>query len=343
MLKGSFVRGILVIIAIMIIMVLALYTQDYFRNPSEHVTEIKEPIGDTVVTLEDYKVFDLVDVPFRFVLADIKISSTKPVHFELSRFQSDEGLSLNAIEEYRSEIATKGYDLGIQNVATQLQSNENEMVAKVLIPIKNNYRQIVNVYISGIQPNFLSFNLLEADFGQPEDLGKPISLVKNPVYPGDVPTTVPIDEPTIENPPTELPRPIPPEVVVPISNTAQFISGHLVSKDLILYKGLESYHRVDFASRVRILLINVTLDYEKETTIIAARLNFTETGDLAFALGSEYVVENGNNLLGKPVKQESGYLIFQIDDPMYDLVNQPYTLEVRFAPSTDWVRVPMNQ
>lgn len=338
--KRSIFRGLLILIVFAIIVLVALYSQNYLKLPGEQATEIQEPTGDTVVTLEDYKVYDLVDVPFRFVLADVRLSNTKPINFELSRFQSDEGIILSSLDEYRSEITRNGYDLGIQNVTTQLTSNENELLAKILIPIKNNYRQIINVNISGIKTDLISLNLSDAEYGKPEDLGKSIAVSERPVEEKPTPTEHDVEI-------TEVPELDPPEEtdleVVPVSNTTSFSSGSLISKDLILYKGLEEYHRVDFASRVRILLVNVTFDYEEEVSIVAARLHFTDTDDLAFALGPEYVIENGNNVLGKAMKQETGSLIFQMDNCLYDLVNQPYTVEVRFEHDGNWLRIPMNQ
>lgn len=342
--RGSLFRGFLVILSMGIIVVAALYSQNYFKLAGEHATEIQEPTGDTIVNLEGYKVYDLVDVPFRFLLADIKLSNIKPINFELSRFQSDEGLVLSSLDEYRSEITRKGYDLGIQNVATQLTSKENELIAKILIPIKNNFRQRLTVSVSGLKNDLLSFNLNEGEIGKPEDLGKSIAITNEPVNPDQTePEIVEIENPddeVLDDDTTENPEEL---EIIEISNRTIFNYGQVISKDLILYKGLEGYHRVDFANRVRILLINVTFDYDEEVSIVAARINFTENDDLAFALGPEYVIENGNNVLGKRIAQGSGSLIFQIDNRLFDLVNQPYTIEVRFEEDSNWIRIPVNQ
>lgn len=319
----------LLFIALSMILIITVYNSNYLNNSKDHAKEIKEPFGDTVVDLVDYKVYDFIDVPFRFILADIKITNIRPIHFELSRFQTDEGLQLDSIDDYRQEISRKGYDLVIQNVTTQLNSNEIELNAKILIPIKNIYRQHLIVNISGIKTDKLEFNL-NKNKGSEEDFGLKVKIdsekIENPASNEEV------NSDTIDNGISE-PN---------ISNTMQVLSANLISKDLILYKGLEGYHRVDFANRVRILLVSVTMDYETEVQLSAARLVFSDNNQLYFALGPEYVVENGSNILNKRISQGTGSLIFQIDDKEFDVLNQPYSVEVRFKDTKEWVTIQMN-
>ncbi len=324
----KFLRILLIFLGLVLLLVLGLYSQNYFSFPGEHATEIQEPFGDTVVTLEEYKVYDLIDVPFRFILADVKISNVRPINFELSRFQTDEGLQLNEIDEYRAEISRKGYDLGIQNVTTQLQSNENELNAKILIPVLNSSRQLLRVSISGIKTDTISFDLSEP-MGSAEDLGVTVTITPEGINQNPEPDLEPENQEvgTVEE---------------EISNTTQIMSAAMINKDLILYKGLEDVHRIDFGDRVRILLVGVNFDYEYDVTIAAARIYFPEQDYLYFALGQEYVVENGNNILNKTVRQENGSLIFQIDDQIYNILNQPYNIEVRYADSRNWVTIHKN-
>lgn len=321
-------RAFFVLLLIAIIMMVALYSQNYFNLPGEHATEIEEPYGDTVVTLTDYKVYDLVDVPFRFILADIKVTNIRPINFELSRFQTDERIQLSSIDEYRTEITRRGYDLGSVNVVNQLASNEIELDAKILIPVTNIYRQMMVVNISGIKTDRLVFDLSK-NLGSASDLGVTVTIDETDI----VEPTDPV-ETEIENP--EEP------IETQISNTMQVLSANMINKDLILYKGLEGYHRVDFGNQVRILLVGVTFDYENDVSLSAARIYFPESDELFFALPPEYVVENGNNVLNKVVRQESGSLIFQIDDRQFNPLNQPYRIEVRFAETKNWVTIPMN-
>lgn len=321
-------RNLLIFLGLVLLLVIGLYTQNYFSLPGEQATEIEEPYGDTVVTLNDYNVYDLVDVPFRFILADIKISNVRAINFELSRFQTDEGIQLNSIDEYRSEISRKGYDLGIQNVTTQLTSNENELNAKILIPIINSARQKLTVNISGIKTDRVSFDLGDPT-GKPEDLGVTLTIAPDGVdqVPDDILSPDDPDQTEIDD---------------GISNTTLFNSAMMISKDLILYKGLEEFHRVDFGNKVRILLVGVSFDYEDDISITAARITFPNTNSVYFALGQEYVIENGNNILNKVVRQESGSLIFHVDDQIYNIINQPYNIEVRYSDSRQWVSIHKN-
>lgn len=316
---------ILFFLFVLAIVLIFLNSQNFLAFKASDTPRIEEPKGNTVVSVNNYKVYDLEDVPFRFIIANIKISSSRDIYFDLNRFTTDEGISLHQIDEYRQQITNRGYDLSLANITTNLVSSENELNASILIPVKNRFKQKSFLEISGLTNNQLQFDLSN-HFGKAQDLGK-----SNPTTNEEVPAT-PMDEEVIEvNPDTE------------VSNEISFNSANLINKDLVLYKGATGYHRIDFSDRVRILLLSVNMDFDHEVTVTAARINFQNNNLILFALGPEFVNENGKNILLSPMTQGQGNLIFQIDDPLFDVVNQPYNLEVRTSDNNDWQVISFNQ
>lgn len=313
--------GLIVSIAVLFFI---LIKTNFIHFPQEHAPQIDEPLSTIVVSVKDYKVYNLKDVPFRFILANINLVNNKPIEFELSRFMTSEQVRLDKIDSYKSEISSKGYDLSKQNVTNILTSNENSVSATILIPIKNSHLNEVSVYVAGVNPSKLVFNL-NWPYGKSSDLGKEVVL-SSPVIDNDNPDEV------VKEDNGGLDQ--------TISNSITLSAAVEIEPSLISFvdKNKEA-HRVNFKLTSRAFVVNVNVDFAKEVILSAARLNFERTQELVFALGPEYTIDGKQNVLMRPMAQESGYLIFVVDDSNLDPLNQSYKIDVRLSNQVSWIEL----
>ncbi|NLW28785.1 MAG: hypothetical protein GXY98_02615 [Erysipelothrix sp.] len=318
------VRVLLSLIVSISVLFFILIKTNFIHFPKEHAPQIDEPLSTIVVSVKDYKVYNFKDVPFRFILANINLVNNKPIEFELSRFMTSEQVRLDKIDNYKSEISAKGYDLSKQNVTNILTSSENSVSATILIPIKNNHLNEISVYVAGVEPSQLIFNL-NWPYGKSSDLGKDVVL-SSPVLENNDPDEV--IETDVSGPDQT------------ISNTITLSAAMEIDPSLIsIVDEKKEVHRVNFKLTSRAYVVNVNVDYVNEVVMSAARLNFEKTQELVFALGPEYAIDGKRNVLMRPMTQGDGYLIFIVDDSNLNPLNQPYKIEVRMNNQVSWIEL----
>lgn len=318
------VRVFLGLIVSVSVLFFILIKTNFIHFPKEHAPQIDEPLSTIIVSVKDYKVYNLKDVPFRFILANINLVNNKPIEFELSRFMTSEQVRLDKIDSYKSEISSKGYDLSKQNVTNILTSNENSVSATILIPIKNSHLNEISVYVAGVNPSQLVFDL-NWPYGKSSDLGKEVVL-SSPVVESENPGEV-VDE-NVSGPDQT------------ISNTITLSAAVEIDPSLISFVDEnKEAHRVNFKLTSRAYVVTVNVDFAKEVVMSAARLNFERTQELVFALGPEYTIDGKPNVLMRPMAQDSGYLIFIIDDSNLNPLNQSYKIEARMSNQVSWIEL----
>ncbi|NCB33271.1 MAG: hypothetical protein EOM64_05235, partial [Erysipelotrichia bacterium] len=73
-------------------------------------------LSSTSVSLNSYKVYSIDQVDFRFIIADVHVSSNVPINLSLSHFKTSEGIALDQISSYTAKLEEKSLYLGRQNV-----------------------------------------------------------------------------------------------------------------------------------------------------------------------------------------------------------------------------------
>ncbi len=133
----------------------ALASQGAMSVPSE--TSEMASLG---VSVNDYRVFALDGLGFRFVIANVHVSGTSPLNVPLSHFTTSEGIRLDQVQDYVNALEEKNLFLGRQNVMFSLISETSPLDANLFIPVKDASLDSVTVS-ADFQKQVLSFSLKE--------------------------------------------------------------------------------------------------------------------------------------------------------------------------------------
>lgn len=263
-----------------------------------------KPTAQTyTVTLDDYHYFNFEDLEYGFILAQIKITSNQQFEVDLQRMTTNEQLTLNAVDSYKTPLVDEGYVLtcpGTDEV-TDLSAN-----LCLFIPIINTTASEAVLKIRFDRAYNVSFNLLDANhFGTRSMVGLE-----------DVITSF-----------TAVVQKY--RVVSTRSFTVEDVEGGTVE--------------APFSSQSQVFGFELQITSLSETTIIeAATLTITGAGTFQL-VNPEFTNDEEINLLGlSAAPQQIGYLFFEITDPDLDLnALDPSTMTIflRAAGDSDFVAV----
>ncbi len=116
-------------------------------------------LSGTSVTLNSYTVYDLEQVDFRFIIADIHVSSDAAINLSLSHFKTSEGIFLDQVSDYTSKLEAQSLYLGRQNVWFSMISQDTSTDTKVFIPVKDSSLTSITLSNDFQSNQTLSFNL----------------------------------------------------------------------------------------------------------------------------------------------------------------------------------------
>ncbi len=85
--------------------------------------------------VNQYKVYNLEDLEFRYVLADVTFSDDDPVNVKLENFYTEDGVVLSEISPWLDIMISKGYDFTRFKDRVELTSKEKKLNTELLIPI----------------------------------------------------------------------------------------------------------------------------------------------------------------------------------------------------------------
>lgn len=113
---------------------------------------------DINIDLVDYTTYKFDDLDFNFVIARIRVQANEATNIDLSHFTTSENISLNNYSNYVSQLESKSYFLGKQNVWFELVSVENEYFSNIFIPINDKNLETIEV-TNDIDQNVMTFDL----------------------------------------------------------------------------------------------------------------------------------------------------------------------------------------
>ncbi len=113
---------------------------------------------DINIDLVDYTTYKFDDLDFNFVIARIRVQANEATNIDLSHFTTSENISLNNYSNYVSELESKSYFLGKQNVWFELVSVENEYISNIFIPINDKNLETIEV-TNDIDQSVMTFDL----------------------------------------------------------------------------------------------------------------------------------------------------------------------------------------
>ncbi len=111
----------------------------------EPTPEMTEPAQTYRMSIAGSQAYAYDDLDFRFLIADIAVSSDRAVSFELSHLKTDEGISLGSVDQYIRRLEEHSYYLEKEGVVFTADSSENEAVFRLFIPYTLNKEDTVRV------------------------------------------------------------------------------------------------------------------------------------------------------------------------------------------------------
>ncbi len=305
-------------VLVMVLLFVTIY-QNFFLNLNDK-PPLENPTKDLVVKSEEYTVFDLEDVPFKFVVATIQFSSNEAINIELANFSTNENVVLNSVDQYRKALEAKGYDLSLMEVnQSDLVSLENNLQVNLFIPVKSLNVDEVQLILSDTFQESLKLSIDPITFDLSNPKGTPEMLGK---LPSEEPDPDDIDE----------------EPVEPI------VFGELteIDSEAIYFENEDGQLQpMDYPSVIRIYSSYVSISSESKTGIQEARLVVDSTNEVFSAIGPEYVYQFGNNIIGDYDFFFEGHLLFEVSsvNPYLLADNVPITIEYKLIGQDEWITV----
>lgn len=308
---------------VVVVLLLAMVYQNFFMNLNDR-PPLETPTKDVVVSLEDYTVFDLEDISFKFVIAKIKISSNEAINIPLSNFNTNENVTLSSVDQYRKSLEMNDYNLSMLSVTnSDLVSLDNSMEANLFIPVRSINIDQIELRISDSYQQTLNVNIeplvidLENVTGTAQMLGKDENEDPDEQIPTNPDDFEPVDPFTFGS-------------LNQIDENAIFIEseeGELIS--------------VGYPSVVSVYTLDVTVSSHERTGISAARITIDDTGEQFYAIGAEYVYLFGNNVVDDFDFFYDGYLIFEVssDNPFILADDVSITIEYQIIDHDEWYTV----
>ncbi len=154
----------LILTLIVLIVATAVFTWNIMTKPGiDEDLFPEEKVQTFDFSINQFTLFDLEIVDYRFILANIHIQSNRPINLSLSHFISSEGLQLNSIDPYLVSLESLGYNFGTYPVVFSLSSPNNEMDAVLFIPITDDALSNLDLNINLNPKKSLSFDLSKPD------------------------------------------------------------------------------------------------------------------------------------------------------------------------------------
>jgi hypothetical protein len=117
-----------------------------------------EPEQTYTVTLNDYKVYQFMDVQYDFIMANVTITSNKALNLSQNPYTSSENINLANTSEYTTYLQNQGFDL---KCPLPESSTELTQTACLFIPVVNRSLNELILKVSIDRIYNLSFNLNE--------------------------------------------------------------------------------------------------------------------------------------------------------------------------------------
>ncbi|MEA5026300.1 MAG: hypothetical protein VB012_01435 [Erysipelotrichaceae bacterium] len=270
-----------------------------------NTSQNEEPDITVDWTLDDYVVYDVEEISFKFALVKVNISSNVALALDLADLTTDESISLGSVDQYLNELAGDGIYLQKLGADFELTSSETAASFTLFVPLIN--REATSVQLAApFSSEVLTVDLTKNNTGTKEALG----------YEED---EVISDEETYQ-------------VVV---SSALDITGET------LYQNGEATTYPATAQLTAFKLKITSLD-GSEVKIEEAQYVTAETGDTFLALDSSYgKTEKRSNVINVGVTNTGeGWLFFMTLDP--DQTHMSYVGQLKIKINSEWSTIDVN-
>ncbi len=167
--KSSFIKIGFIGILLVSILSFGFYIRDVIKNLKEDPIDNPLPDQTYTVTLDDYKVYQFMDVQYDFIMANVTITSNRELTLPQNPFTTSENINLANTSEYTDYLTNQGFDL-----KCPLPASESLMANTycLFIPVVNRSLNDLILKVSINRIYNLSFNINDiAHTGTREMLG----------------------------------------------------------------------------------------------------------------------------------------------------------------------------
>jgi hypothetical protein len=299
-----------IVLAVMLLISGGIYIgKTFFDGKKEPVDEDPVIVETTVnVVLKDTIVFRFDELDFQFVLAQLEITSNKPLDLGLEMFSTDEGIALSKVSFYMDKLKEKGFSLVKFDIADNFVSDAKTLKKYVFIPIMDKSATASTLTVNLDKAITIPLNLNIAD-GTKDKVGF-------------VPTDIITDQSTYK---------ITLGSIVPVNGMPmQFTTP---SGDA---------SPVDFSDVSNMFAVQFTIESLGSSAVGLENAKFVidKSPLIANAMMKGYAVDNYPNLIEITyTKQTTGYFYLQLNSTTESILNRSGTLMLKLSDKQDWITV----
>ena len=262
---------------------------------------------DLDITLNGYRVYQLPEVDFQFVIATFEVSGSESINIDLSHFKTSEGLALNNVTNYVDELEKNNYFLGRQNVWFSIISDQPQTQANIFIPIST--KDASQITVTCDLKDSLSWTI---------DLSRNISADTDLHYQAEDIIT---DGQTYQ---------------MKVS-AAYNITGEYM---YTINNGEEVEYTLPSTTKVYVFKVEAVSLWGDDIVVEQAQYVPTTSSEVFDALTSPIRSMKYENMLDKTiVESDSGYLFFVAYDPDDHPVTYQGVLKLKLQGSDNWIEV----
>ncbi len=262
------------------------------------------------IAWRNYTVYDLEGLPFRFIIAELRVEADGPTNISLDHFRTEEGLLLSRTGSYVEQLEKESLYLGRQNVSFSLISEDPSYTARVFIPVADGDRQSLTVSCDVAKTRDMKFQLVNAE-------GKRESLE---YHANDVITD---------------------------GNTYQMrVSAAYDITGQPLYNtvdGVDTDYLLPSTTKVYAFKVEAVSLWGDEIVLEGAQYVPSDSGEVFTALPSQIHSLKNDNILGRVITdKDTGYLFFYAYDPDDHPVTYQGTLRLKIRGTGNEISVSVD-
>lgn len=276
-----------------------------------------DPDIETTITVNDYTLYESEDLSFRFIIADITLSSTQQQQVTINKFVTSQQINLSEVDVYLEDLLLQEIDLKDErhDIDFAFASDTDEVELRLFIPLRVNESPTLTLFFQGEKEASVLFDLstnqetLETLKGDDQSSNNQIieEFIEDDLYSIKIVT---INEIAYSNITETLADGTTQEMVLP--STARVIG----------------------------VLVEVQALGQEAVIIEGARFNIPSDNQTSDAFNQSIEVESFDNLFNVPViTAASGFIFFDIYTPTQDIIDSVTEFEFKLNVVDEWITV----
>lgn len=309
------VVGILLVISLVSTLMVWLSPNNDIDDPNGN----DDPsINETNITVNQYTLYEDEDLSFRFILANITLTSDEPQNVAINRFVTSQQVNLADVQSYLDDLLVMDIDLTNEdyNLDFTFFETTDEITLNLFIPLRVNESETLTVFFQGEQEVSVLFDLTTE--------ANSLAQLKD-----DNNDNTYIDE-----------------IIEEDLYSIKIISVSEITYSSII-ETLEDGSQVDMVLPSTARVIGVLVEIEAlgldPIYIEGARFNIPSDNQVSQAFDDSIEVVQFDNLFNVPVISEaSGFIFFDVYVPDPSIINNVTEFEFKLNVVDQWITVQVD-